>query len=58
MYSCLPFPTSVSSTKSSLDPLDLVVGLANVDELWLERSTSNKETINVVGLGFMSAKIL
>jgi len=58
MYSCLPFPTSVSSIKSSLDPLDLVVGLANIDELWLERSTSNKETIDVVGLGFMSAKIL
>jgi len=43
------------SIKSSLNSFDLVVGLANINELWLERSTSNEETINIVGLGCLSA---
>jgi hypothetical protein len=30
---------------------NLVVGLADIDELGLERSTTDEETVNVVGLG-------
>jgi hypothetical protein len=35
----------------------LVVGLADIDKLWLEGSTSNEESINVVGLGYMSVLV-
>jgi hypothetical protein len=45
LHSCISFEAG------SYDILDLLVGLADIDELGLEGSTTNKETVNVVGLG-------
>jgi hypothetical protein len=55
MYSCSHFPLLFLSTTSRTH--NLVVGLANVNELGLEGSTSNEDSITVVGLGYLSATI-